>query len=533
MATILKCKICGGDIEVNQDMAFGTCLYCGTTITLPRIDNDKKARLFNRANEYRLNCEFDKAYDAYKAITEEDEQEAEAYWGMILSEYGVEYVEDPKTNKRIPTCHRTIIQPIKSCKNYELACRYADTESKFIYQDEAEELDKLQKSILTLASQENPYDVFICYKELDDSTGERTEDSLIAQDIYNEFERVGIRTFFARVSLEDHLGENYEPYIYAALQSAKVMLVVSTTPENCASVWVKNEWSRYLGFMNTDASKLLIPVCKGMSPNSLPDELNPFQAQDYSKIGALQDLVHGVSKQLGMTPSQGVNKAVNDLVKENYERKQKTQNIKRKIKRILIAVLIIMCIAVAISAIVVGYHNSRIIHVSDGFPDNQRYDECYVDITKDNFHNFFKEYLDTNDEYNDSVKPLGYMFYGFIPNSIENGWILYDQDGFKAVVSYDSMEWSNEKQSFSEHSMVREKAMSLHSLPCMYTISIVGEKHSSCDNVSINEVSGTLHFISLKKLASYEHMPDETVRIIYKNGKSEMLPDKRYRDNVY
>ena len=51
--------------------------------------------MFNRAHEYRLNCEFDKAYDAYKTIIEEDEQEAEAYWGMILSEYGVEYVEDP------------------------------------------------------------------------------------------------------------------------------------------------------------------------------------------------------------------------------------------------------------------------------------------------------------------------------------------------------------------------------------------------------------------------------------------------------
>ena len=42
------------------------------------------------------------AYDAYKAISEEDEREAEAYWGMLLSEYGVEYVEDPTTKKRIP-----------------------------------------------------------------------------------------------------------------------------------------------------------------------------------------------------------------------------------------------------------------------------------------------------------------------------------------------------------------------------------------------------------------------------------------------
>ena len=107
MATILKCKMCGGDIEVSHDMAIGTCMFCGSTMTLPRIDSEKKARLFNRANQYRLNNEFDKAYDAYRAIVDEDEQEAEAYWGLVLCKYGIEYVDDPKTGKKVPTCHRT------------------------------------------------------------------------------------------------------------------------------------------------------------------------------------------------------------------------------------------------------------------------------------------------------------------------------------------------------------------------------------------------------------------------------------------
>ena len=135
MPTILKCKMCGGDIEVSQDMTVGKCLFCGSTMTLPRIDSDKKARLFNRANEYRLNNEFDKAYDEYKTITEEDEQEAEAYWGMILSEYGVEYVEDPKTANRVPTCHRTQVQSILDNTNFSLALKYSSGESRLIYQD--------------------------------------------------------------------------------------------------------------------------------------------------------------------------------------------------------------------------------------------------------------------------------------------------------------------------------------------------------------------------------------------------------------
>ena len=36
MAIILKCKMCGGDIEVSQDMTVGKCLFCGSTIALYR-----------------------------------------------------------------------------------------------------------------------------------------------------------------------------------------------------------------------------------------------------------------------------------------------------------------------------------------------------------------------------------------------------------------------------------------------------------------------------------------------------------------
>ena len=120
---IIKCKMCGGDIEVNQDMTVGTCLYCGSTMTFPRIDSEKKARIFNRANEYRLNNEFDKAFDAYERIIEEDDTEAEAYWGLVLSEYGVEYVEDPNSRKRIPTCHRAKEMSVLTSTNYKMALK--------------------------------------------------------------------------------------------------------------------------------------------------------------------------------------------------------------------------------------------------------------------------------------------------------------------------------------------------------------------------------------------------------------------------
>ena len=40
---IIKCKMCGGDIEISADKTFGTCEYCGSTMTLPKVDDEQRA----------------------------------------------------------------------------------------------------------------------------------------------------------------------------------------------------------------------------------------------------------------------------------------------------------------------------------------------------------------------------------------------------------------------------------------------------------------------------------------------------------
>ena len=328
---VFKCKMCGGELEIQKGMNIAECPYCGTKQTVPYLDDDKKLRLYNRANQYRLDNEFDKAYSAYETIISEKEDEAEAYWGLVLSEYGVEYVEDPATKKRIPTCHRTLVKSVTSNENFKLACQFAESESRMMYEDEAEELDSLQKKILNASAKEDPYDVFICYKETDDK-GERTADSVLAQEIYNELTRSGLRVFFSRISLEDKLGKDYEPCIYAALTSAKVMLMVTTDSDHCNAVWVKNEWKRYIDFMKTDREKVLIPVYKDISPYTLPDEFAKLQAQDMSKLGAIQDLAHGVEKIVGKgNGSQG---ALGQREKDLLERLEKGEKRKKLITKL-------------------------------------------------------------------------------------------------------------------------------------------------------------------------------------------------------
>lgn len=295
---VYKCKMCGGTIDFNPGESVGICEFCGTKQTLPKTDDEVITNLFNRANNLRLKCEFDKAEQIYEKIVQQDDSEAEAHWGIVLCKYGIEYVEDPKTFNRVPTCHRTSFESIKTDADYEAAICYADSLQKSIFEKEADEIDRLQKDILILARKEEPFDVFICYKETDEY-GRRTIDSTLANDIYYQLSQSGLKVFYAAISLEDKLGQEYEPYIFAALNSAKVMLVIGTKPEFFTSVWVKNEWSRFLHFMKTDRNKLLIPCYRDMDPYDLPDEFAHLQAQDMSRIGFLQDIIRGVEKVIG------------------------------------------------------------------------------------------------------------------------------------------------------------------------------------------------------------------------------------------
>ncbi len=292
---IFKCKMCGGALEINEDITVAECEYCGSKQTLPSKKDEVITNLFNRANNLRLKNEFDKAAEVYNKILNENDDDAEAHWGLVLCKYGIEYVEDPKTYKRIPTCHRTQYTSVLSDADYLAAVENADAVSKEVYVAEAKEIAELQKSILAIVKDEKPFDVFICYKETDES-GKRTVDSALANDIYYQLEKEGLRVFYAAITLEDKLGVEYEPYIFAALNSAKVMLAIGTKPEYFNAVWVKNEWSRYLGIMKTDREKMLIPCYRDMDAYDLPEEFAHLQAQDMSKIGFINDLVRGIKK---------------------------------------------------------------------------------------------------------------------------------------------------------------------------------------------------------------------------------------------
>ena len=294
---IIKCKMCGGELELIPGKSVAECEYCGSVQTVPAADSEKKLTLFARANRLRAACEFDKAAGIYENIVSEFPEEAEAYWGLVLCKYGIEYVDDPATGKKIPTCHRSSFESVMEDSNFEQTMENADALSLKVYREEAKRFEEIRKGIIEVSSKEDPYDIFICYKETD-SKGDRTVDSLIAQNIYDALTEKGYRVFFSRITLEDKLGVAYEPYIFAALNSAKVMLAVGTAYEYYNAVWVKNEWSRFLKLMAKNPGKHLIPCYKDIDAYDIPKEFAHLQAQDMGKVGAMADLVRGVEKLL-------------------------------------------------------------------------------------------------------------------------------------------------------------------------------------------------------------------------------------------
>lgn len=408
--SIFKCKMCGGNVEFENGATVGVCDSCGTKQTLPRLDDEKRANLYDRANHFRRNNEYDKAMGIYEQILSEDSTDSEAYWSLVLCRYGIEYVEDPSTHKRVPTVNRAQFTSIFADEDYKSALQYADGYQKEIYEQEAKAIDEIQKGILAISQKEEPFDVFICYKETD-KDGRRTQDSVLANDLYHQLTQEGFKVFFSCITLEDKLGTAYEPYIFAALNSAKVMVVLGTKPEYFNAVWVKNEWSRYLALVKqSGGKKILIPAYRDMDPYDLPDEFSHLQAQDMSKLGFIQDLIRGIKK-ICLTNTAIINRDKTEL--QSVYQEVVSKKVDKKQNKIIPGIII--CIAIIISFII------YIVFI----PPFQEYKKALSDLNNGNYleaYDYFK-----NSNYKDSQQLKLQAQYSYVKENYNNSDITtYD-----------------------------------------------------------------------------------------------------------
>lgn len=266
----LKCKMCGSNLEIEDSITVCKCEKCGTSQTVPDIEDDKEHKLFERAGRLRFNCDFDKAAGIYNTITDSYPEEAEGYWGLILCKYGIEYVDDA-SGKKVPVCHRISYDSVMDDEDFELVMENSDSESRAIFREEAKIIEENRKEYIQIAESEQPYDIYISYRAKDDN-GDKTAVSEIAEHLYNKLTSAGYRVFLSEAALKGKKRSDCEPYIYSALNSAKVMLALGTSYDDYNDVWVKNEWNRYLEIAEKNKNKCLIPCYKDVDEYDIPKE---------------------------------------------------------------------------------------------------------------------------------------------------------------------------------------------------------------------------------------------------------------------
>ena len=209
------------------------------------------------------------------------------------------YVTDFHENKKVPTCNSISESSFIDSRDVKRAIELAPGDIAESYKSQAEQIEAIRVEWVKKASREPAYDVFISYKDSDrEHHIERTDDSYDAHELYMALTEAGYKVFFSRVSLRDKVSEHYEPYIYNAIKTAKVMIVFGEKPEYFNAVWIKNEWMRFrkrieLGEKHQNS---LVVAYKGLDPADLPIGLRSRQCIDASSITFLEDLKKHIDK---------------------------------------------------------------------------------------------------------------------------------------------------------------------------------------------------------------------------------------------
>ncbi len=260
------------------------CDYCRSAFSVARysfLDEEIQAK-YNRAIEYRVEMRFDDAIRVLDTLIRKIPDCAELYYQALLARLGVSFVDEAGQNK--VTISRLASDSIYDLKEAKLALKYADPAFKGEYEEVFNRLEEIRSRYIALGKNVEPYDVFLSFKQHpDDKKNSYTQDYAIAREIYDDLTKKGVKVFFSPVSLM--AGTDYEPYIYHALQTSKVMLLIAASPDEdfLESPWVKNEWARFDALAAlSGGKKVLIPVlANGYRPDYLPGVLATKQAIFY------------------------------------------------------------------------------------------------------------------------------------------------------------------------------------------------------------------------------------------------------------
>ena len=300
----ITCNNCGSTAGYVYRNGEEICRACNAPRSMgtPHANPTKEENYLLSAYQKLRLGEFREAESEFDDIIREFPQNPNGYWGRLMAKYNFKFEED--FDKRIiPTCYAENIESILAASDYKKALQYSEGQTKEYYKQQAMYIEHVRKEWLEKAKKEKPYDIFISYKESDN--GERTQDSEAALELYTHLLEQGYHVFYSRETLRGKTGEKYEPYIFNAIATAKVMIVYSSKPDYITSTWIKNEWTRYERRIQAGEKKpnSMLVVCDGFSPSELPSALSSMQcmnAEDKHFYGDLdqkiEEIIYGETR---------------------------------------------------------------------------------------------------------------------------------------------------------------------------------------------------------------------------------------------
>ncbi len=337
-----KCKNCGGVMQSTQnENGMLNCEYCGSVFTIPKKDSNSEVLQFLQIGAHNLDaCHFDEAYTAFEKASQLNSNEPEAYWGMALAEFKVQYIKDAVNNRLQPICHEFNDKEFQANKNYLKALKCAGVEQKSEYFSKAQDIDYIREEFLKLQQTGLDYDCFICVKvsqtdveQADISKKNWTNDAYNADSIYDLLKRHDFRPFFSEREIKGRSGANYEAMILYALYTAETMLVVCSDEEYLRTPWVKNEYTRFKSLIKNEEKEndSLTIVYNGKPIDRLPIENNGrIQGIDYSKREADFEIVKFVENHTPIARAKREEEARRKQ-EEEAKRAQETQELKRQL----------------------------------------------------------------------------------------------------------------------------------------------------------------------------------------------------------
>ena len=310
------CKMCGKLLACEEGSGICECESCGSRQTVPKMYKGKYEEIYNRACELRFKTDFEGAEKLFSKLCTAFPDEPEGYWGKMLCRCGVLYENESVSGLKMPVCHKAYDISLKDDDACCMAIVLADAEQSAVYRREAAAIEMLRHEKHERVGSGIKYDVYICCRM--DDNGENSEDSAIADEVYRQLSREGLRVFYSHKTADKKASKDMAN---PAINSARVLIIVSASAESFASPRFKSEWGRCAAAARKDTEKLVAVCIKNTDIGEVPAELSEYRIMDVSEMSFLAELIRAVRQSIGGSENVEIQGAASRSVPEKLIRR--------------------------------------------------------------------------------------------------------------------------------------------------------------------------------------------------------------------